>query len=60
MDDEVLWRKDGSPFPAEYWSYPQKKDGVVIGAVVTFIDITERKRIEGEILAARVEGVCAK
>ena len=43
VDDEVLWRADGTSFPAEYWSYPQQIDGVVVGAVVTFIDITERQ-----------------
>jgi len=43
-DGEVLWRKDGSSFPAEYWSYPVVRDGVPIGSVVTFVDITERKR----------------
>ena len=46
VDDEVLWRSDGTSFPAEYWSYPQRNDGVVVGAVVTFLDITERKRSE--------------
>jgi PAS domain S-box-containing protein len=46
VDDEVLWRSDDTSFPAEYWSYPQLRDGVVVGAVVTFLDITERKRVE--------------
>ncbi len=46
VDDEVLWRSDGTSFPAEYWSYPQRRDGVVVGAVVTFLDITDRKRAE--------------
>jgi PAS domain S-box-containing protein len=46
VDDEVLWRADGASFPAEYWSYPQRRDGQVVGAVVTFVDITERKRAE--------------
>ena len=49
VDDEVLWRADGTCFPTEYWSYPQIIDGKVVGAVVTFIDITERKRMEEEI-----------
>ncbi len=42
--DEVLWRKDGSSFPAEYWSFPQAIDGEIVGAVVTFFDITDRKQ----------------
>lgn len=48
VDDEFLWRADGSGFPAEYWSYPVRKNGEVVGAVVTFLDITERKRAEEE------------
>jgi PAS domain S-box-containing protein len=50
VDDEVLWRADGTSFPAEYWSYPQRIDGTPVGAVVTFIDITERKRAEGVVI----------
>ncbi|MEI8340462.1 MAG: PAS domain S-box protein [Verrucomicrobiota bacterium] len=65
VDDEVLWRADGTRFPAEYWSYPQHVNGVVVGAVVTFIDITERKKAEAGIvlinerlsLATRAGGV---
>ncbi len=44
VDDEVFWRKDGSCFDAEYWSYPQVREGAIVGCVVTFIDITERKK----------------
>ena len=49
VDDEVLWRADGSSFPAEYWSFPQHIDGAVVGAVVTFVDITERRWAEAEL-----------
>ncbi|HEX2025094.1 MAG TPA: PAS domain S-box protein [Actinomycetota bacterium] len=44
VDDEVFWRKDGSSFPVEYTSTPLREDGRLSGAVVTFADITERKR----------------
>jgi len=44
VDDEVHWRADGSFFPVEYWSYPVHRDGILIGAVVTFMDISERKQ----------------
>ncbi|HEB72953.1 MAG TPA: PAS domain S-box protein [Nitrospirae bacterium] len=44
--DEVFWRSDGVSFPVEYWSYPIIKDGDVIGAVMNFIDTTERRRAE--------------
>jgi PAS domain S-box-containing protein len=46
VDDEVLWRADGTCFPAEYWSYPMRQGEQVVGAVVTFVDITGRKRAE--------------
>jgi PAS domain S-box-containing protein len=45
VDDEVLWRKDGTCFPAEYWSFPLVRGETVEGCVVTFLDITERKRV---------------
>lgn len=47
-DDEIFWRGDGESLPVEYWSHPIRRDGQVVGAVVTFVDITERKRIEEE------------
>ena len=46
VDDEVLWRRDGTKFPVVYTSHPIVKDGVVMGAVVTFQDTTEHKRAE--------------
>ncbi|MFV2060116.1 MAG: ATP-binding protein [Gammaproteobacteria bacterium] len=48
-DDEVLWRKDGSFFPVEYWSYPISHEKKITGAVVTFIDITDRLAVETEL-----------
>jgi hemerythrin-like metal-binding protein/PAS domain S-box-containing protein len=47
--NEVFWRKDGSKFPVEYTSTPINQNGKIIGAVVTFRDITERKRVESEL-----------
>ena len=49
VDDEVIWRADGTSFPAEYWSHPILRNNEVIGAVVTFLDVTERRRAEQEI-----------
>jgi PAS domain S-box-containing protein len=46
IDDEVLWRADGSSFHAEYASHPILDRGRVLGAVVSFADIGERKRAE--------------
>ena len=49
ITDEVFWKKDGTSFPVEYISTPIKEDGKLTGAVVTFKDITERKRAEEEV-----------
>ncbi|MDO9227171.1 MAG: PAS domain S-box protein [Pseudomonadota bacterium] len=46
VDDEVFWRRDGSALPVEYWSYPMRRDGGVIGSVVTFLDISARRAAE--------------
>ncbi|MEL1135024.1 diguanylate cyclase [Desulfitobacterium sp. THU1] len=48
-DDEVFWRAEGTSFNVEYHSYPQIKDGEIIGAVITFMDITDRKQKAEEI-----------
>ena len=44
--ESILWRKDGTYFPVEYVSTPIREGGEIVGAVVTFNDITERKRAE--------------
>jgi diguanylate cyclase (GGDEF)-like protein/PAS domain S-box-containing protein len=49
VDDEVFWRSDGSSFYVEYWSYPIKRGDEIIGTVVTFLDISDRKRIENAL-----------
>jgi len=53
VDDEVVWRADGTSFPVEYRSYPVRKNNLLIGAVVTFIDITERRQAEVALMAAK-------
>ncbi len=52
---EVLWRSDGTAFPAEYSSYPIIEDGQIQGAVVTFSDITARRQAEDAIRTANQE-----
>ena len=49
-DDDIMWRMDGTSFPVEYWSYPIQTGGEVVGTVVTFLDITERKEAEQDRL----------
>jgi PAS domain S-box-containing protein len=55
VDTEVLWRADGTSFPVEYWSYPVLQEGEIIGSVVTFLDITERKKAEKELQEKNAE-----
>ena len=46
VDYEVFWRRDGTSFQSEYTSTPVIDKGKLVGAVVTFRDISERKRLE--------------
>jgi PAS domain S-box-containing protein len=52
ITDEMLWRKDGSAFAVEYSSNPIREDGNILGAVIAFSDITERKRAEEALRAS--------
>ena len=45
-DEDVFWRADGTSFHAEFWAFPIRKEGEIVGAVVTFLDISERMRAE--------------
>jgi len=49
IGDEIVWRLDGESFPAEYWSYPVHHGDELVGSVVTFVDISERRRQEEEL-----------
>jgi PAS domain S-box-containing protein len=57
--DDVLWRSDNTSFPAEYWSYPVRQNGRLTGAVVTFLDITERKQAEEALQKAKEQAELA-
>jgi diguanylate cyclase (GGDEF)-like protein/PAS domain S-box-containing protein len=46
---EVFWRKDGASFPVSYHAFPQVRNEQVIGAVITFTDITEHRQHEQQI-----------
>lgn len=52
-DDVTLRRADGSSFPAEMWSHPMRRDDRVVGAVVTFVDISVRKAAERALVQER-------
>jgi PAS domain S-box-containing protein len=53
LEDEALWRRDGTSFPAEYRSYPMLREGAIVGAVVTFTDITQRKEREAQLVQSQ-------
>ncbi len=64
MHDTVLWRRDGTPVPADCTSSPLLIDGAVAGAVVTFRDVTVQRRTAhamqllanaGEMLASSLD-----
>ncbi|MGO9377341.1 MAG: PAS domain S-box protein [Dissulfurispiraceae bacterium] len=52
-DRDILWRSDGTSFPAEVWTHPIFKDNELMGAVVTFIDISKRVVLEVQLLQAQ-------
>jgi PAS domain S-box-containing protein len=54
IDAAILWRKDGSSFPAESSSRAIHRGDTVIGSVVTFVDVTERLRAEEVLRNAKV------
>ena len=42
VTNELFWKKNGDSFPVEYISTPIIENGAIVGAVVTFEDITDR------------------
>jgi PAS domain S-box-containing protein len=52
IDHEVLWRKDGSSFWVEYTSTPVRDRGQLVGAVMIFRDITQRREADEKLRAA--------
>ena len=59
IDNEVLWKIDGSSFPAEYWSHPMHQEEKVVGLVVTFLNITDRKEFEQKLKKSKEEADAA-
>lgn len=55
VDNEVFWRKDGSHFPVEYTSTPIRDEGRLVGAVVVFRDVSERRDSEKRLRLALAE-----
>jgi len=55
VEDDVFWRKDGKPIDVEYTSTPIRDSGHVVGAVVIFRDVTEKKSAQQKLLDALQE-----
>ncbi len=49
LANEVLWRRDGSFFVAEYSSAPIRRGGEIVGSVVTFRDQADRADVEARL-----------
>ncbi len=68
VTDEVFWRQDGSSFPVHYTSTPIWENGIIVGAVVVFQDVSKLKQAEEKlaelqrrnqlVLSAAGEGIC--
>ncbi|MBT3341595.1 MAG: PAS domain S-box protein [Gemmatimonadetes bacterium] len=59
VDDEVLWRKDGTSFAVDYSATPIRQGEELVGSVVTFRDVTDRKEAEENLQRAMTEAEAA-
>ncbi|MFN3348669.1 sigma 54-interacting transcriptional regulator [Pseudorhodoplanes sp.] len=55
VENEVFWRKDGSRFFVEYTSTPIRDRGTIVGAVIVFRDVTQRREADEKLRAALAE-----
>jgi len=55
INEDLFQRADGTSFPVEYVSTPLLEDDSVMGAVIVFQDISERKRAEEKIMTLNAE-----
>ena len=57
--DEVFWHRDGTSFPVEYQSTPIRESEGVVGTVVTFRDVSARRRANQELVRAKEDAEAA-
>ena len=55
VDDEVFWRRDGTPLFVEYTSTPIRDRGHLVGAVIVFRDVSERREADERLRQALAE-----
>jgi two-component system, sensor histidine kinase and response regulator len=53
INDEILWKKDGTAIDVVYTSAPIIKENNIEGAVITFRDVTEKRIAQGELKATQ-------
>ena len=46
VEEDVFWRRDGTSFPVQYESHPLRRNGAMVGFIVTFRDISVKKKNE--------------
>lgn len=53
--DEVFWRRDGLPLWVEYTSTPIRTGNALVGAVIVFRDVSQRREADERLRAALAE-----
>lgn len=53
VENELFWRRDGSPFPVSFSALPMLDGNQAIGTVCTFTDITEKMQVEEQLRQAQ-------
>jgi PAS domain S-box-containing protein len=55
VEDDIFWSKSGQPVYVDYTSTPIRDNGVIVGAVVVFRDISQKKADKKRLLEALAE-----
>ena len=55
VEDDVFWSRDGRRIDVEYTSTPIRDNGFIVGAVVIFRDVSQKKADQKRLLAALEE-----
>ncbi len=53
VQHDIFWRQDGTNCPVAYVATPMLEGREIVGAVLTFQDITEQRVLEGQLLQAQ-------
>jgi PAS domain S-box-containing protein len=55
VEEDIFWNKAGEPVDVQYTSTPIKDSGFIVGAVVIFRDISQKKASERKLIEALKE-----